>query len=209
MTDPERPPGTHRRTRNTNRLPVLITSLIAIAIVAVAVILTLNKRGEPAHSNAPTAAGSTLAKHTPSTSPPSSAISSAIPPSVTTSVLPSTAPPPTTPPPTTPAPSTPAPTTTPAQPALPALDVLNDSRITGLAARATEQFRAAGWKVATTGNFKGPDVPETTIFYPDGDKAAADRLARQFGIHRLRPATSDLSSSHLTVALARDWPDPN
>jgi hypothetical protein len=87
--------------------------------------------------------------------------------------------------------------------------VLNDSRITGLAARATEQFRAAGWDVATTGNFKGPDVPETTIFYPDGDKAAADRLARQFGIHRLQPATSDLSSSHLTVALARDWPDHN
>ena len=205
MTDPERPPGTHRRTRNPNRLAVLITSLVAIGIVAVAVIITLGKRGEPAHNDAPAAAGSTIAKHSPSASPPPSVVS----PSVSTSVSPSSAPPPTSPQPTTPQPSTPTPSTTSAQPPLPALDVLNDSRITGLAARAAEQFRDAGWDVATTGNFKGADVPQTTIFYPDGDKAAADRLARQFGIHRLLPATSDLSSSHLTVALARDWPDHN
>ncbi|HEX7104918.1 MAG TPA: LytR C-terminal domain-containing protein [Acidothermaceae bacterium] len=82
---------------------------------------------------------------------------------------------------------------------------MNDSRITGLAARASATFRAAGWNVATVGNFRGTDVPETTVFYPDGEQAAADRLAAAFGIDRVRPATSGLSQANLTVALARDW----
>jgi hypothetical protein len=205
MTDPERPPGTHRRARSSNRLAVLIASVIAIAVVAVVVTIILDKRGEPAHKNAPAASRSTLAKHSPSPSAPSSGIS----PSVSATLPPPTAPPPSTQPPSTQPPRTAASSTTAARPRLPALDVLNDSRITGLAARATEPFRAAGWAVASTGNFKGTDVPETTIFYPDGDKSAADRLAAQFGIRRLVPASSGLSSSHLTVALARDWADHN
>jgi len=204
MTDPERPPGTHRRARSSNRLAVLIASLVAIAVVAVIVTITLDKRGEPAHNNAPAASGSTLAKHSPSASVPSSATS---PSGSAIASPPST--PPTTQPPTIQPPTASTPSTTAAQHRLPALDLLNDSRITGLAARASEQFRAAGWPIASTGNFKGADVPETTIFYPDGEKAAADRLAAQFGIHRLVPATSGLSSSHLTVALARDWADHN
>jgi hypothetical protein len=83
--------------------------------------------------------------------------------------------------------------------------VLNDSRIQGLAARAATQFRAAGWVVGGTGNFKGDDVPETTIFYPAAEKAAAARLAAAFRIGRVLVAPAGLSTTHLTVVLARDW----
>jgi hypothetical protein len=107
--------------------------------------------------------------------------------------------------PSAPAPSATTASPTPTRALLPSLDVLNDSRISGLAARATAQFRAAGWEVATTGNFHGSDVPETTIFYPEGNRAAADRLAAGFGIHRVLSSPSSLSSGHLTIVLARDW----
>lgn len=205
MTDPERTPGSHRRTRGANRLAVLVTSLIAIAIVAVAVTITLDKRGEPNRNNAsgssPSGSGpaatanNTPTSRSPSTSPSSSAI-----------VPPATAPPSTAAPPPTAATGT-SPSVAATTVAKLPLDVLNDSRITGLAARATAQFQSGGWSVATTGNFKGTDVPETTVFYPDGGKAAADQLAAQFGIQRVLPAPSGLSSSDLTVALARDWAD--
>ena len=202
MTTPERPPGgSHRRARGGNRLAVLIASLIGIAIVAVIVTVTLNKRGEPAHQNSPQPTRSTLKKASPSPTrpaPPTLASSAGAPTkSASTSPTPSAAP----------SPSVTASTTAPTAPTAtrPALDVLNDSRITGLAARASETFRSGGWVVALTGNYRGADVPETTIFYPDGDKAAAGRLAAQFGIHRLAPASSGMSTTHLTVALARDW----
>lgn len=192
MTAPERPPGSHRRAPRASRLAVLIASLIGIAIVAVVVTITLDKRGEPVHQNAPLASRSTLNKQSPSSSP--SPVSTA----------PSQPSPSSTPPPS----PTPTASATPTSvAAAPELDVLNDSRITGLAARAAATFRSAGWDVAATGNFRGADVPQTTIFYPDGEKAPADRLAAQFGIHRLLPAPSGLSSAHLTVVLARDWQD--
>ena len=88
---------------------------------------------------------------------------------------------------------------------VPPVDVLNDSRITGLAARAAAQLRAGGWSVATVGNFTGDDVPATTVFYPEGDEAAGRQLASALGVTRVVAAPAALSSSHLTVALAHDW----
>jgi hypothetical protein len=207
MSTPERPPGSHRRGASNSRLAVLIASLLGIAVVAVVVTITLNKRGEPAHQNTTQTARSTLGERSPSPTQPTQLGPSTSQSSPSSSSTAATAP--------TPSPiqssepslsataSGAAPTTSSTP--LPALDVLNDSRITGLAAHASATFRAAGWDVASTGNFRGADVPETTIFYPDGDKAAANQLATQFGIHRLEPASPDLSQTNLTVALARDW----
>lgn len=202
MSTPERPTGgSHRRADSSSRLAVLIASLIGIAIIAIVVTVTLNKRGEPARKNAPQQTNSTLRKSSPSPTRPATSASassgsptapaSTTPPSSTSSSASSSSA------------STAGPTATTAP--RPALDVLNDSRVTGLAARAAATFRSAGWDVTSTGNFHGTDVPETTIFYPDGDKTAADQLAAQFGIRRLAPASSGLSQTHLTVALARDW----
>lgn len=180
---------------------VLVFSLIAIAIAGGLVVFALHKRGEPAHEKTATAAA---------TPTRTSAAANPAPPDVSTRPSPT---------PPSPAPTTGASTTNASAPspgstangdaaASPALDVLNDSRIKGLAARATKEFRSAGWVVSTIGNFQGDtDVPATTIFYPDGEEPAAARLAAAFGVARVLQAPASLSSQHLTVVLARDWPD--
>jgi hypothetical protein len=202
MTEPERPTGgTHRGSSRADRVPVLVGSLIAIAVVAVAVVVVLHARGEPAQTSAPPAAASSTP---PATSPAPAPSGKTFSPTGQASS-------PSSPTGGSTAATTPAPqTATSGQGGNPApsapLDVLNDSRITGLAHRAGDQFRAAGWDVALIGNFTGsPDVPETTIFFPDGGKAAAERLAARFGVDRVLPAPSFLSASHLSVVLARDW----
>ena len=209
MTESElpRPPGVHRRDSSGNRLAVLLVSLVCIAIVASLVVLALHKRGEPRRNSAVAPATPTAATRTPSATGP--ALPSSSPVSATS--------PASTPPSASPSVPVDSPAASPLGPVsespaaavvLPALDVLNDSRISGLAARASAQFKAAGWKVATVGNFKGADdVPATTIFYPDGQQAAAQRLGAAFGVTRLLVAPSGMSSTNLTVVLARDWPD--
>ena len=196
MTAPDRPPagGTHRRSSRASRLSVLLASLVGVAVVAVAVVVVLNFRGEPVNHSAPsTAISSSFFDSSARPSAASTGTSSAGP-------TPSTA---------TPTLASPAPQTTVTGQGgapSPSLDVLNDSRISGLAHRAADQFSAAGWDVAVIGNFSGGrDVPATTIFFPDGAQAAAQRLAVRFGVDRVLPAPPYLSASHLSVVLARDW----
>jgi cytoskeletal protein RodZ len=202
MTEPEPPRtgGAHRRDSSKSRLSVLLASLAGIAIAAGLVILALHLRGEPADN--PSTATSPTA--TPQTSLHSPSPSSS-PPSVSVSTSQTTTSPPVSATATTPSPTSVSPTSTTAGPP-PAVDVLNDSRVIGLAASAAKKLRGNGWQVATVGNWHGSiDVPSTTVFYPAADKAAAQRLASQYGISRVLPASSGLSSSNLTLVLAYDW----
>ncbi len=83
--------------------------------------------------------------------------------------------------------------------------VLNNSRITGLADRGAQQFEAAGWPVAVTGNFRGR-IRSTTVYYPAGLEAAAREFASRFpGVQRLLPRPENLPGSGLTVVLTRDF----
>jgi hypothetical protein len=135
-----------------------------------------------------------------------------VPPVVTASAVRATPSPssaPTTAPSTVPttAPST-VPTTAPTQaapaPRLP-VSVLNNSKISGLAARAAARFRAAGWSTATEGNYRGSNLPTTTIYYPPGQQATAERFAKEFGIPRVAPRFAGLPTQGLTVVLTRDY----
>jgi len=86
-------------------------------------------------------------------------------------------------------------------PARAPLLVLNNSTVTGLAARSARQFAAAGWPIAGVGNLQG-DTPETTVYYPPGLAAAARELAAEFpGIRRVLPRPAGLPGSGLTVVL--------
>jgi hypothetical protein len=111
------------------------------------------------------------------------------------------------PPAQAPAPQAPAPAPPPAAApsvVVPVL-VLNNSRTTGLADRAAAQFRAAGWPVRDTGNFRGR-IRATTIYYPPGQRASAEEFARRFsGIERVLPRFEGLPGSGLTVVLTRDF----
>lgn len=95
-----------------------------------------------------------------------------------------------------------------AQPSEPGIDrgaylvaVLNNTTVTGLAAQTAEQVRALGWQVSGTSNWRG-NIPSTTVYYPAGFEAAAEALARDLGIARLRPSVAPMKNDRLTVILS-------
>jgi hypothetical protein len=80
--------------------------------------------------------------------------------------------------------------------------VFNNTAIRGLAGRVAEKVKAAGWKVGAADNWYGT-VPATTVYFPKGKKAVAQQLALDLGIARVQPADadSDMSDTNLTVIL--------
>ena len=83
--------------------------------------------------------------------------------------------------------------------------VLNNSRYEGLADIAAARFRAGGWPVKATGNFRGR-IPVTTVYYEDGLEASARELARRFdGIARVRPRFATLPARGLVVVVTREY----
>jgi hypothetical protein len=83
--------------------------------------------------------------------------------------------------------------------------VLNNSRIPGLAERTAREFEAAGWPVSDTGSLRGR-IRATTVYYPPGQQASAQELARLFpGIQRVLPRLENLPGSGLTVVVTRDY----
>ncbi|MBE9374080.1 LytR C-terminal domain-containing protein [Saccharopolyspora sp. HNM0983] len=61
--------------------------------------------------------------------------------------------------------------------------VYNNSKIKGLAHRAAEDFRAAGYEVPEVGNFARGVIPTTTVYFRPGteEEAAAEKVAQRFG----------------------------
>ncbi|MCW2667810.1 MAG: hypothetical protein JWN57_2772, partial [Frankiales bacterium] len=90
---------------------------------------------------------------------------------------------------------------------LPAVTVLNNSTVEGLADRAAARFARAGWPVRLVGNFRGR-LRATTVYYEPGQRAAAQRFARTFrGVPRVLPRPANIPGPRgLTVVLTRDFP---
>ena len=98
------------------------------------------------------------------------------------------------------------PTPTVAPPARLPVTVLNNSRITGLAALGAERFSAGGWPVEKVGNFRGR-IPVTTVYYDPGLETAAREFAGAFsGIVRVRPRFEGLPARGVVVVLTREFP---
>lgn len=83
-----------------------------------------------------------------------------------------------------------------------AVVVFNNTQIAGLAGRVGEKVKEAGWQVAAADNWYGT-VPATTVYFPKGKKAAAQLLALDLGVARIKPADtdSDMSATNLTLIL--------
>lgn len=83
-----------------------------------------------------------------------------------------------------------------------AVVVFNNTQIAGLAGRVGEKVEEAGWQVAAADNWYGT-VPATTVYFPQGKKAAAQLLALDLGVARIKPADtdSDMSDTDLTLIL--------
>src|SRR5205814_5435237 len=129
-------------------------------VAVIALLLILNNRPTPAGP----APGAVAEK------PASARISDS--PTPTLSTAPAA--PPVSEPPATQTPASQAPATAAVLP----VTVLNNSRISHLASRVAADLRAHGWPVRKTGNFTGR-IRTTTIYYAPGQRASAQRLARE------------------------------
>ncbi len=90
--------------------------------------------------------------------------------------------------------------TTTANHAVP-VHVLNNSTVAGLAARTASELTADGWAVAEVGNYPGPNITNTTVFYGNnpGEKEAALAIADQLGV--TAELRSGVSGSGVTVVV--------
>ncbi|MCW2542484.1 MAG: hypothetical protein JWM40_36 [Frankiales bacterium] len=94
------------------------------------------------------------------------------------------------------------PTTAALAPVVP-LTVLNNSKVSHLAEKSGAKFKAGGWPLAGTGNYRG-QIDTTTIYYPAGQQASAERFGKQFGV-RVLPRFATLPGTGMTVVVTRDF----
>ena len=88
-----------------------------------------------------------------------------------------------------------------------AVRVYNNSTIRGLAARAAEDMRAAGWSVPEVDNYSGGIIPTTTVYYDDESRrSAADALGENFGM-RIEPRFDGIrdATPGLIVIVTNDY----
>jgi hypothetical protein len=186
----------HRRTptRRAVILPSwLIVATVALLVAGAAYLLVSvlvddeGERAAPATTPSATAPATTA---TPSDPAPSPTPSPSAAPTLT---------------PTPSATPTPRPTPSPTPSREPARDlpvvVFNNTGRTGLAAEYAGRARGAGWTVEGVGNWRG-SIPSSTVYHPAGRRAAAERLARDLGIDRVRERVSGMSEDRLTVVLS-------
>jgi hypothetical protein len=180
---------------------------VAAVIVVVALLIWINGRpggtssaalaNAPTHTSAPSVVTIvTPTKSSAPVSPPSAAPTKSVNP--TPSAAKHTAPP-------VPATHT-KPPKPPAANAMAPVQVLNNSRRTGLAHEVAAAVQARGWQLGLIGNLQGL-VSETTVYYAPGEKAAAEHLAREFSsIRRIEPNSAEgLTSAGITLVLTADW----
>jgi hypothetical protein len=88
------------------------------------------------------------------------------------------------------------------------LRVYNNSTISGLATRAAEDFRKAGWPIDEIGNYPHGIIPTTTVYFRPGteEETAAKALAEQFRI-RANPRFEGLrhASPGIIVIVTNDY----
>lgn len=164
--------------------------------------------GVSSTSDAPTGTSSTVPTTTTSGAPTTPAPITPAP----TAAAPRTSAVPLSPATTAPLAAAPAPTVAAPAPAAsdprarPDVVVLNNSTVTGLAARAADAARSAGWSVADVGNLTGRDAT-TTVYYPDGQERAARALATDVGADQVQPRTSGLSryGDGLVLVVTNDY----
>jgi cytoskeletal protein RodZ len=205
MSDPAPPgpPRSHRASTRARgaagRLAAPLTA-VAVVVAVIAVLIWINGRSGDSPGSAagpssqqPTAAGG----RTPSALPTSPHR-----PRPTHSPSPRATPAPhrSTHHPTTPPSSAPA--------AFAPVEVLNNSRIQGLAHHVAAEVESRGWTISEVGNLRGR-IAETTLYVPPNWSAAAEHLAAEFGsIQRVLPQSEGgFHSSSLVLVVTRFWTD--
>jgi uncharacterized iron-regulated membrane protein len=102
---------------------------------------------------------------------------------------------------------TPAPTQNP-NANRPAVVVLNNSGIAGLAAKAVSRLTQAGWRATDGGNFDGPIISTAVYYDPsvNNSHADADALQAQFpAIQRVKQKFGGLPGGTLILIVTSDY----
>ncbi|MFN8107252.1 MAG: LytR C-terminal domain-containing protein [Nocardioidaceae bacterium] len=84
------------------------------------------------------------------------------------------------------------------------VEIFNNSRVKGLAAATARKAEMAGWNVVGTDNWYGT-VASTAVYFPPGMHAAAQALAADLGIKKVKPAVAPMRLDRLTVVLTADY----
>jgi hypothetical protein len=84
------------------------------------------------------------------------------------------------------------------------VEVYNNSNVTGMAGRTADKAAGAGWQVVASDNWYGT-IPASTVYYPERLAEAARLLARDLGIKRVRTAVDPMRGDRLTVILTADF----
>jgi hypothetical protein len=91
------------------------------------------------------------------------------------------------------------------------LRVYNNSKIQGLAARASDDFRDAGYTVSEIGGYPGATIPTSTVYYRPGtgEQAAAQEIGLTFGL-RVEPRFSGIQSATpgVIVIVTKEYQSP-
>jgi hypothetical protein len=89
--------------------------------------------------------------------------------------------------------------------------VYNNSTVAGLAQRAADELREAGWPVVGVANYPSGTIPTTTVYYRPGtaEQSAAELLADEFGM-RVEPRFEGLREFEpgLVVIVTSDYQGP-
>ena len=82
--------------------------------------------------------------------------------------------------------------------------IFNNSNIQGLAGKTGTRAERAGWTVVGTDNWYGT-VDTSTVYYGPKLKAAAELLAKDLSITRVKPSVAPMRPDRLTVILTADY----
>jgi len=88
----------------------------------------------------------------------------------------------------------------------PRVEVLNAGGVSGLARRATERLRDAGFDVVYFGNAGDFDLDSTTVIARTEDITPARAVADALGVDRVTVEPDPELYLDVTVRLGRDWP---
>jgi hypothetical protein len=153
--------------------PAKAAGFALLGVAAVALVIGVVSLFGGGSDSPPVAEGSSTA---PPAQTPSSESSSAAAPTGGSSAPAATT---TTPPATTTTVAPPPPPVTQPVVAKVPVRVYNNSTITGLASKASDEVRANGWTVAETGNYSQGTIPTTTVYFRPGTDEEAS--ARELG----------------------------
>jgi LytR cell envelope-related transcriptional attenuator len=82
--------------------------------------------------------------------------------------------------------------------------IFNNSNVQGLAGKTGTRVQRAGWSVVGTDNWYGT-IDTSTVYFGPRMKAAADLLAQDLGITRVKAAIPPMRPDRLTVILTADY----